>query len=239
PRVMEQFGFDWDSVHALNPRAVMVRMPAFGLDGPWRDRPGFATTMEQLSGMCWTTGFPDGPPANPGGVGDPIAGTHAVFAAVVALEQRDRSGAGLLLEVPLIEPALNLAAEAVIEASAHGVVLDRIGNHSRTAAPQNAYPARGNDQWLAISVESDEQWQALVRVVGDPDWARDARFDNVDGRRAAHDELDAHLGAWTIIQDASEAAEQLVAVGVPAAPVIHARDLVFNPQMRARGLYRR
>jgi len=67
----------------------MVRMPAFGLDGPWRDRPGFATTMEQLSGMCWTTGFPDGPPVNPAGVGDPIAGTHAVLATLVALEQRE------------------------------------------------------------------------------------------------------------------------------------------------------
>jgi len=239
PRVMEQFGLDWNAVHELNPRAVMLRMPAFGLDGPWRDRPGFATTMEQLSGMCWTTGFPDGPPVNPGGVGDPIAGTHAAFAAVVALEQRDRTGAGLLVEAPLIEPALNLSAEAVLEASAYGVVLERIGNRSRTAAPQNAYPARGEDQWLAISVESDDQWRALVRVLGEPDWANDARFETEDARRACHDELDAHLAAWTRARDAAEAAEDLVAAGVPAAPVIHARDLVFNPQMQARGLYRR
>ena len=243
PRVMEQFGFDWDSVHALNPRAVMMRMPAFGLDGPWRDRPGFATTMEQLSGMCWTTGFPDGPPVNPGGVGDPIAGTHAAFAAVVALEQRDRTGTGVLVEAPLIEPALNLSAEAVLEASAYGVVLERLGNRSRTAAPQNTYPARGDDQWLAISVESDDQWRALVRLLGDPEWAHDSRFDTEDGRRTAHDALDAHIAGWTRGQDATDAAEQLIDAGVPAAPVIHARDLVFNPQMRARspegGLYRR
>jgi len=243
PRVMEQFGFAWDAVHALNPRAVMLRMPAFGLDGPWRDRPGFATTMEQLSGMCWTTGFPDGPPVNPGGVGDPIAGTHAAFAAVVALEQRDRTGTGLLVEAPLIEPALNLSAEAVLEASAYGVVLERLGNRSRTAAPQNTYAARGDDQWLAISIESDEQWHALVRMLGDPEWARESRFETADGRRAVHDELDERLTEWTRHQDAAEAAEHLVAAGIPAAPVIHARNLVFNPQMRARspegGLYRR
>jgi crotonobetainyl-CoA:carnitine CoA-transferase CaiB-like acyl-CoA transferase len=243
PRVMEQFGLDWDAVHALNPRAVMLRMPAFGLDGPWRDRPGFATTMEQLSGMCWTTGFADGPPVNPGGVGDPIAGTHAAFAAVVALEQRDRTAVGVLLEAPLIEPALNVAAEAVLEASAYGVVLDRIGNRSRTAAPQNAYPARGDDQWVAISVETDDQWRALVRELGDPEWAREARFATEAGRRAAHDELDAHLTDWTTTTNATAAAEQLVAAGIPAAPVIHARDVVFNPQMQARspsgGLYRR
>jgi len=243
PRVMEQFELDWDAVHALNPRAVMMRMPAFGLDGPWRERPGFATTMEQLSGMCWTTGFPDGPPVNPGGVGDPIAGTHAAFAAVVALEQRDRTGVGVLVEAPLIEPALNLSVEAVLEASAYGEVLERLGNRSRTAAPQNAYAARGDDQWLAISIESDEQWRTLVRALGAPGWTHDARFANEAGRRAAHDELDAHLADWTRTQDAHAAAERLVAAGIPAAPVIHARDLVFNPQMQARspegGLYRR
>jgi crotonobetainyl-CoA:carnitine CoA-transferase CaiB-like acyl-CoA transferase len=239
PRVMEQFGLDWDAVHVLNPRVVMLRMPAFGLDGPWRDRPGFATTMEQLSGMCWTTGFPDGPPVNPGGVGDPIAGTHAALAAVVALEQRDRTGDGVLVEAPLIEPALNLSAEAVLEASAYGVVLERIGNRSRTAAPQGVYPARGDDQWLAISIESDDQWRAFAGVLGDPEWTRDARFETEDGRHAAHDALDEHLTTWTRMQDATEAAERLVGAGIPAAPVIHARDLVFNPQMQARGLYRR
>jgi len=226
-------------VHVVTPRAEMMRMPAYGLDGPWRDRPGFATTMEQLSGMCWTTGFPDGPPVNPGGVGDPIAGTHAALAAVVALEQRDRTGEGVLVEVPLIEPALNLSAEAVIEASAYGVVLERIGNRSRTAAPQNTYPALGTDRWLALSVESDDQWHAFVHALGDPEWADDNRFGDAAGRRAAHDELDARIADWTRTQDAADAAERLVAVGVPAAPVIHARDLVFNPQMAARGLYRR
>ena len=82
PRVMENFGLKWDAVSAANPRAVMVRMPAFGLDGPWRDRVGFAQTMEQATGMAWMTGHADGPPLIPRGVCDPIAGLHAVFAAV-------------------------------------------------------------------------------------------------------------------------------------------------------------
>ena len=199
PRVMEQFGFDWDAVHALNPRAVMMRMPAFGLDGPWRDRPGFATTMEQLSGMCWTTGFPDGPPVNPGGVGDPIAGTHAAFAAVVALEQRDRTGEGVLVEAPLIEPALNLSAEAVIEASAYGVVLERIGNRSRTAAPQNIYPARGDDQWLALSVEIRRPVaRAGATCSAIPRGPTDDRFDT-DARTAGTRTTSStsHLAEWT------------------------------------------
>jgi crotonobetainyl-CoA:carnitine CoA-transferase CaiB-like acyl-CoA transferase len=239
PRVMEQFGLDWDAVHGCNPRAVMVRMPAFGLDGSWRDRPGFATTMEQLTGMCWTTGFPDGPPVNPGGVGDPIAGTHAALAALVALDARDRTGAGALVEVPLVEPTLNVAAQAVLEASAYGEVLGRIGNRGWTAAPQNTYPAAGEDAWLAIAVETDEQWRALVDALGRPSWANDPRFETAAGRRAAHDELDEHLGSWSRTVEATDAAERLCAAGVPAAPVICARDLVGNPHVRARGLYRR
>lgn len=239
PRVMEQFGLDWDAVHALNPRAVMMRMPAFGLDGPWRDRPGFATTMEQLTGMCWTTGFPDGPPVNPAGVGDPIAGMHAVLAALVGLDVRDRTGEGVLVEVPLVEPVLNVAAQAIIEASAYGVVLGRIGNRSWTAAPQNLYPAAGDDSWLALAVETDEQWRGLVRALGSPGWATDPRWATATARRAAHDELDAYIAEWSRVRDAAAAAEELVAEGVPAAPVIHPRDIVTLPQVRERGLYRR
>ena len=120
PRVMENFGLDWDAVHAVNPRAVMVRMPAFGLDGPWRDRTGFAQTMEQITGMAWVTGFADGPPLIPRGACDPLAGMHAVFALLVALEARDRTGEGMLVEVTMVEAALNAAAEQVVEHSADG-----------------------------------------------------------------------------------------------------------------------
>src|SRR5205807_9118827 len=98
PRVMEQFGLGWDRVHEVNPNAVMVRMPAFGLDGPWRDRTGFAQTMEQATGMAWLTGHPDGPPIIPRGVCDPIAGLHAAFASVAALVVRDRDGIGVHVE---------------------------------------------------------------------------------------------------------------------------------------------
>jgi crotonobetainyl-CoA:carnitine CoA-transferase CaiB-like acyl-CoA transferase len=217
----------------------MVRMPAFGLDGPWRDRPGFATTMEQLSGMCWTTGYPDGPPVNPAGVGDPTAGAHASLAVLAGLDACDRTGAGVLVEVPLVEPTVNVSAQAIIEASAYGVVLGRIGNRGWTAAPQNTYPAAGHDAWLSLAIETDAQWCALVDVLGRPGWALDPMLATAAGRRAAHDVIDDHLSAWTRAFPPEATADQLCAAGIPAAPVIRARDLVFNPQMRARGLYRR
>ncbi len=120
PRVLESFGLTWDTVSALNPRAVMVRMPAFGLTGPWRDRPGFAQTMEQITGLAWMTGFPDDQPRIQRGPCDPNGGLHAAFAGLVALARRERTGEGALVEAPMFEAALSVAAEQVIEWTAYG-----------------------------------------------------------------------------------------------------------------------
>src|SRR5208282_1278690 len=118
PRVMEQVGLDWDHLHAINPRLIMVRMPAFGLEGPWRDRTGFAQTMESVSGMAWRTGREDGPPTLVRGACDPIAGMHTVLATLLALIDRDHSGRGSHVESVMVEAALNVAAEQVMEYSA-------------------------------------------------------------------------------------------------------------------------
>jgi crotonobetainyl-CoA:carnitine CoA-transferase CaiB-like acyl-CoA transferase len=106
PRVLEGFDLDWDVIHAANPSAVMVRMPAFGLDGPWRDRPGFAQTMEQVTGLAWVTGHIDDQPRIQRGPCDPNAGMHAAIATLAALRRRDKTGEGIFVEVPMVEAAL-------------------------------------------------------------------------------------------------------------------------------------
>ena len=147
PRVMDQFGLGWDRLREVNPELIMVRMPAFGLTGPWRDNTGFAQTMESISGMAWLTGFADGPPVLVRGACDPLAGMHAVIAALLALGHRDRHGGGHLVESVMVEAALNAAAEQVIEHSATGSVLGRQGNRGpgtscgrgpRTATPRSS-----------------------------------------------------------------------------------------------------
>ena len=236
PRVMENFGLDWPEVHAVNPRLVMVRMPAFGLDGPWRDRTGFAQTMECVSGMAWRTGFPDGPPVLVRGACDPLAGMHAVVATLLALRRRNQEGQGSLVESVMVEAALNAAAEQIVECSASGEVMAREGNRGR-GAPQGVYRCTGEDRWVAIAVEDDRQWAGLVEVLGTPAWADDPGLAGAGGRRAAHDAIDARLSAWCSGLDADEAADRLVAAGVPAAAVIVPRDVARNPQLRHRGLF--
>lgn len=115
PRVMDQFGLTAEVLLDVNPRLVVARMPAFGLDGPWRDRVGFAPTMEQLAGLAWVTGLPDGPPVTPRGACDPLAGVHAAFAVLAALNFTDRTGTGQQLELPMLETVLNVAAIQAIE----------------------------------------------------------------------------------------------------------------------------
>src|SRR5204863_9464747 len=107
PRVMDQFGLGWERVHEINPDLIMTRMPAFGLDGPWRENTGFAQTMECIAGMAWVTGFADGPPTLVRGACDPLAGMHATIATVLALLERETTGEGALVESVMVEAALN------------------------------------------------------------------------------------------------------------------------------------
>jgi crotonobetainyl-CoA:carnitine CoA-transferase CaiB-like acyl-CoA transferase len=148
PRVLEHFGLDDATVRALRPDVVMLRMPAFGLTGPWRDRPGFAQTMEQLTGMAWVTGYAGGPPIIPGGVVDPLVGTHAALALIAALEQRERTGAGRLVEVPLVEVATAVTAEQVIRYAIDGTLLERRGEGG-------VYACAGDDRWVAVDRSHD------------------------------------------------------------------------------------
>ena len=214
PRVMEQFGLGWERVHEVNPRLVMVRMPAFGLDGPWRDHTGFAQTMESVTGMAWVTGFPDGPPVLVRGACDPLAGMHAVVATLLALAERDRTGIGCVVEATMVEAALNAAAEQVVEWSATGTVLTREGNSGHGASPQGVFRCAGEqDSWIAVAATTDEQRDALATIAGDD------------------------LAAHAATRDAARLADELLAAGVPAGVVIAPRDVVHNPQLRHRGLF--
>jgi crotonobetainyl-CoA:carnitine CoA-transferase CaiB-like acyl-CoA transferase len=236
PRVMDKLKLGWDVIHAANPRAILTRMPAYGLDGPWRERPGFAQNIEQASGLAWLTGEPSDQPRIQRGPADPNGGMHAAFATLVALEQRERTGEGSLVESSLFDAALAVAAELVIEWSAYQNPLLRMGNRSVTAAPQGVYACQGPDNWLALTVVTDGQWDALIALLDRvelkaPELATEA------GRRAQHDLLDVVLAEWSAAHEIEDAVKILLDAGIPAA---HARDprlAARNPQFRDRGYH--
>jgi crotonobetainyl-CoA:carnitine CoA-transferase CaiB-like acyl-CoA transferase len=243
PRVIDQIGLDFGSVHELRPDAIMLRMPGFGLDGPWRDNPAFAYIIEDASGLSWLTGYPDRNPYEPYSVGDPNAGVHALTALLLALEHRRRTGEGVLVEAAMVDAALNIAAEQVIEHSAYGALLQRDGNRGPVATPQNLYRTADVDEfgradcWVAIAVSTDAQWEALRDVIGRPEWAVAPELSDAAGRRTRHDLVDEGIAAWCLNRTGDAIVESLWIAGVPVAKVIQPHRQTEIPQLDHRGFF--
>jgi crotonobetainyl-CoA:carnitine CoA-transferase CaiB-like acyl-CoA transferase len=218
-------------------------MPGFGLDGPWRDNPAFAYVIEAASGISWLTGYPDRNPNEPYSVGDPNAGIHALNALLVALEHRSRTGEGMLVEAAMVDAAINVAAEQVIEYSAYGALLERDGNRGPTAAPQNLYRTNEIDEfgradcWVAVAVATDGQWAGLCQALGRQDWAIDPALSTAAGRRTRHDAIDEHLGAWCEGRTGDDIVDILWGHGVPVAKVLQPHRQTEIPQLAARGFF--
>ena len=243
PRVLDQIGLDFAAVQEIRPDAVMLRMPGFGLDGPWRDNPAFAYAIESASGLSWLTGYPDRPPYEPYSIGDPNAGVHAFNALLLALEHRRRTGEGVLVEAAMVDAALSISAEQVIEYSAYGALLERAGNRGPTAAPQNLYRAADIDEfgrldcWVAIAVATDEQWVRLRGALGSPSWATDPALSAASGRCARHDLIDERLAAWCEPRSADDIVATLWDAGVPVAKVMQPHRQTELDQLAFRGFF--
>ncbi|MFN2538038.1 MAG: CoA transferase [Mycobacteriales bacterium] len=233
PRVLESVGLDWDAVHALNPKLVMLRMPAFGLTGPRRDMVGYAQTVEQFSGLCWRTGYPDGDPTNPSGPADPMGAANAFFALAAALRRSRATGEGMLVEAPLVEGALTMSAEQVIRWTAGGELLGCAGNRSESAWVQGVFASADPDSWVGLSVLDEVQWSALAGLIGGLEWDERSRT----SVQARADEVDKLVGAWLAEHDPEAAVAVLLAAGIPAGRMTDARFVHEHPQFVGRGSY--
>jgi crotonobetainyl-CoA:carnitine CoA-transferase CaiB-like acyl-CoA transferase len=243
PRVLDQIGLDLAAVQAIRPEVILLRMPGFGLDGPWRDNPAFAYVIESAAGLSWLTGYPDRNPYEPYSVGDPNAGVHAVNALLLALEHRNRTGEGVLVEAAMVDAAINVAAEQVIEYSAYGVLLERAGNRGPAAAPQNLYRTADIDEfgrldsWVAVAVATDEQWSGLCDALGCPPWAMNPTLSSAAGRREQHDLIDEHLAGWCEQRSGDEIVQTLWDAGVPVGKVMQPHRQTELPQLAFRGFF--
>jgi crotonobetainyl-CoA:carnitine CoA-transferase CaiB-like acyl-CoA transferase len=243
PRVLDQIGLDFEAVQAIRPDVVMLRMPGFGLDGPWRDNPAFAYAIESASGLSWLTGYPDRPPYEPYSVGDPNAGVHALNGLLLALEQRRRTGQGVFVEAAMVDAALSISAEQIIEYSAYGAVLERAGNRGPTAAPQNLYRAADIDEfgrpdsWVAVAVATDDQWRYLCDALGSPSWAVDPSLSTAAGRRANEDLIDEQLAAYCQDRAVDDIVATLWNAGVPVAKVMQPHRQTELEQLTFRDFF--
>ena len=236
PRVMANFGLDFESVRKVKPDIIMLSMSGYGQTGPYRDWGAYGMGLEPASGVSQLTGYRGGPPLRTGiSFTDPLSGILAAGAVLAALHHRRRTGKGQFIDLSEQEAAIPLVGAALMDYLMNGRLPERMGNRSPYAAPQGCYPCRGEDEWLVISVTSDEEWAAFCRAAGHPEWAADERFADILARYENHDALDETIGGWTRTQDKYEAFHLLQRAGVKAAPVLNGRDMLCDPHFKARG----
>jgi len=238
PRVMQNFGLDYEVLKQVNPGIIMLSMPAYGMTGPWRDYPGFAALFEQMSGLPQLTGYPDGPPRmTDWGFADIIGGVHGRAALMLALLHRQTTGKGQYIDMSQIEACTSVIGDAIVEYSMNGRIRPRRGNRHPWMAPHGYYRCRGDDFWVAIAVSSNEEWRQLCKLAGGLPWAEDERFAGSTGRWHNQDELDKLIEAWTLRHGHYEVMDSLQRAGVAAGAIPTGPELLADPHLKERGLF--
>ena len=228
-KVMEKFGLTYEKIKEINPKIVMLSMPAYGKTGPYGEQPGFAYTFEILSGIAQTNGYEGEKPLIISGTGDVISGSHTVFALLSALEYREKTGKGQFIEVAQVETCINLVGQPLLDVSLNGNNWGCMGNRQPNMAPHGIYRSKGDDSWVAIAVTNEEEWKNFCKAMGEPTWSKDERFQTAEERCQHQDELDSLVESWTHRFGNYEAANLLQSVGVNAGPVLNVNEMENDP----------
>ncbi len=235
PGVMESMGCGWRALHEANPRLIMARISGYGQDGPYATRPCFDAVAQAMSGMMSLTGTAGGPPTLVGTtVIDHTTGLHALIGILAALQARQTSGRGQLIDVALLDSALSMMMSAVPVTALRGAPPIRQGNRDRFGAPANTFLC-SDGALVYIVAGGDDRFERLARAMDRADLPRDPRFADNDTRLANADALEAEIAVWTATMDAAELTERLAAAQVPAGKVCVMEDVLDNPQLRHRG----
>ncbi len=237
PRVMPKLGLDAGRLREINPRVIAVSMPGFGGSGPYRDRLAYGPLIEASMGLTSHIGYRGGPPCRSGVAWpDPVTALHTVVGTLAMLYRRSQSPdrAGGTVETPMVEATATTFGDCLLAAQLRGEAAPRRGNRHPRRAPQGCYPCRGDDRWIAISVEDDRQWRALCKLAGLP-----ASFASLSlaERQGTEDRIDELLRAWTHARERRDLVTQLHRAGVTAAPVADARDMAEDAFLEARGFW--
>lgn len=237
-RVMPNLGLDYETVRRENAGLIYVSMSGFGATGPWRDWSAYGSNIEASSGLASVTGYhADQVRRTPLFYADPVSGNHATVAILAALEHRDSTGEGQYIDVALNEAGAAYFFEALMEYQTTREIRRPNGNRDRRFAPQGAYRSAGEDCWIAVSVQNDDDWVALCDVIGRNDLMADSELSTLEGRTARHDELDTAIQAWTSEREQYEGAWELQRGGVSAAPILANWQVLHDPHIYASGFY--
>lgn len=234
--VLPKLGLSHQMLLDRNPRLVVLPMPAFGLHNDWSATRAYGGTLEQATGLPTLTGQDNWPPTMTAyAYGDPVGGYNSATAMLLGLLARRATGKGRIISFSQIEAMLAISATGIVEQSTTGRLSARIGNRHRRFAPQGAYPGKGDNNWLVLTIRSDEEWRALAPLIdlATPDLA------TVAARHAAHDRIDVAIAAWSSGHTADSAMQALQGLGIAAGVARATQDLLTDPNMVARDTWAR
>ena len=239
PGVMEKWGLGYEELKEIKNDIIMVRQNGFGRGGSYEKLGAFGMILAAMAGIPNFIGWPDREPL-PVGVGaytDCISPRYAAAALIAALDHRDKTGQGQLIELAQFETAVSFILPAIHEFVTKNREPVRMGNSCSRACPHGVYPCRGDDKWCTIAVFDNEQWAELCRIMEKPEWIKDPRFSTLSTRKDNEERINNRIGDWTRRLTAEEVMKTLQEKGVPAGVVKNAGEVYGDPQLKTRNLF--
>ena len=238
PGTLEKLGLGWDTLHALNPGLVMVRLSGFGQTGPQKDQPGFGAVGESMGGLRYITGFEDRPPVRTGiSIGDSIAALWGVIGALMALRHREvNQGKGQIVDVALYEAVFAMMESMVPEFDVMGFVRERTGNIMPGITPSSIHTC-SDGKAVQIGANGDAIFKRFMRAIGRDDLAADPTLADNAGRDARRDELYTLIDRWAASLPQEQVLQVLEQAEVPASKIYSAADMFTDPQYLAREMF--
>ena len=233
--VVERLGLGYDAIKTERPDAIMVSSSGTGHSGPDKDYVAYGSLLQYYTGWNSISGYPDREPIKGGLWADPWVGMELAMVTVAALNHRMMTGEGQYVDFSMAEALTASIPAALIDYQMNHQAREPMGNTDIWYAPHNVYRCAGSDRWIAIAVTTDEEWQALCRVIGRPD----LNLADLKERREKQKEIDDAITAWTSARDDYEAMRLLQGAGVPAGPSLNADEVFNEPQLREGGYFTR
>lgn len=238
---LDQWGLDLATLHARNPRLIVLRLTGFGQTGPYARRPGFARIFEAMSGFTHLSGEPGGPPQHMNyPLGDAVAGLFGAFAIATALAERNAkprdAQQGVEIDLSATEALIRLLDPLAAELQFSGVARQRTGSRASYTAPSNVYQT-ADGAWITLVGSSDPIFLRLCRAMEQPALATDARFATNVERTRHHVAIDDIVAAWCASLPLAALAERLDQAEVPFSKVYSIADVVADPHFQARGTF--
>ncbi|MDO8490759.1 MAG: CoA transferase [Dehalococcoidia bacterium] len=239
PGTMKKWGLDYDNVRQKKPDIIYLSTCQMGQSGPYANFSGFGYQAAAIGGFTYVSGWPDRTPApTQGAYTDFIAPRFGATAIMAALDYRRRTGKGQYLDQSQFETSAHFLAAPIMDYEVNNRVLERSGNHVDYAAPHAAYPCKGDDRWVAISIFTDAEWQDFCLTLDKPEWLDDPRFATLLARKENEDELDRQIAGWTVDRTAEEVEVMMQDAGIAASVVNSVKDIIEDPHLKSQNFLR-